>query len=396
MEASSNTEPMGESPGAAHAAHAPSALRVVHVASGDAWGGAERVVALLAEGVSTQPGFSVEVLLFNEGRLAEALRARRIPVHVISEAEHSFLGLSLATRRWLKARGPDVVHAHRYKEFLVTALAVAPCRRGFVATVHGLEPHTQLARWRVALIWGTLIIARLAGARVVAVSHELTRRLARVLGRAHVTHIRNPMPTAAETKGFPDLRRRLGWDSSRPLVGFVGRLENVKGPDIFVDIAARAQTDAGFVLIGGGSLERELTARVTAGGLANRVAFLGEVPDASGYIRQLDVLALPSRHEGLPLVLLEAAASEVPVVAFDVGGMREVLGAGGAATRLVPPTDRDGFRGAVEELLQDRERSRSEATVWADFVRTQFSLATVSSAYCRIYRVAVASRQTRF
>jgi len=362
-------------------------MRVVHVASGDAWGGAERVVALLAEGIGTQPDFSVEALLFNEGRLADVLRARGVPVHVILESEHSFVGLALATRRWLKARNPDVMHAHRYKEILATALAVAPRRCGFVATVHGLEPSTQLARWRVLLIWGTLIAARLAGARVVAVSHELTRRLARVLGRGHVAHIRNPMPTVGDGKALPDLRRRFGWDSSQPLVGFVGRLENVKGPDIFVEMAARCQTDAGFVLIGGGSLERELSARVTEAGLTDRVAFLGEVPDAAGYIRQLDVLALPSRHEGLPLVLLEAAASEVPIVAFDVGGVREVLGRGGPAAKLIPPTDRDGFREAVEELLQDRERSRRDAARWAESVRSEFSLATISSSYCEIYRV---------
>ena len=113
--------------------------------------------------------------------------------------------------------------------------------------------------------------------------------------------------------------------------------------------------------------------------------------DAAGYIRQFDVLALSSRHEGLPLVLLEAAASEVPVVAFDVGGVREVLDPGGPAARLIPPTDLDGFRRAVEELLRDRERSRAEAAVWANSVRSRFSLATISSTYCKVYRVAFES-----
>jgi L-malate glycosyltransferase len=368
-------------------------MRVVHVASGDTWGGAERVVALLAERIGMQADFSIEALLFNEGRLADMLRARRVPVHIIPESEHSFLGLALATRRWLKARDPDVVHAHRYKEILATALAVAPRRRGFVATVHGLEPSAQLPRWRVLLIWASLIAARLAGAWLVAVSHEMTQRLTRVLGRGRVVHIRNPMPMVGDGKKLPDLRRRFGWDSSRPIVGFIGRLENVKGPDIFVEMAARCQMDAGFVLIGGGSLERELSARVTESGLTERVAFLGEVPDAAGYIQQLDVLALPSRHEGLPLVLLEAAASEVPIVAFDVGGVREVLETGGPAAKLIPPTDRDGFRAAVEQLLEHPERSRSDAGRWAESVRSNFSLDTISSSYCEVYRVS--ARQLR-
>jgi len=367
-------------------------MKVVHVASGDSWGGAERVVALLTEGMAMHPDVSVQALLFNEGRLADVLRERFVPVHIIPESEHSFAGLALATRRWLNARNPDVVHAHRYKEILATALAVAPRKCGFVATVHGLEPSTQLAPGRVLLIWGTLIAARLAGARFVAVSDELARRLACILGRRRVTRIRNPIPAISDGTNLPDIRHQCGWESSRPLVGFVGRLESVKGPDIFIEVAARCQANAGFVLVGGGSLERELSGRVVGQALTDRVAFLGEVPDAAGYFRQLDVLALPSRHEGVPLVLLEAAASGVPVVAFDVGGVRDVLGIGGPAVRLIPSMDREGFSQAVDELLRDRQRSRRDAARWAESVRSDFSLTAISSTYREIYRLAARGR----
>jgi L-malate glycosyltransferase len=368
-------------------------MRVVHVASGDIWGGAERVLALLVEGIGAQPGFSVEVLLFNEGRLADVLRGNGVSVNVIPESEHSFLELVLAIRRWINVFDPDVVHAHRYKEILATSLAIVPRRRGFVATVHGLEPRPQLARSRALLIWGSLAAAKLAGAQVVAVSRELTCRLKRRLGRRRIVHIPNPMPMVGDGLKLPDLRRKFGWPTSQPLVGFVGRLESVKGPDIFVEVAAHCQTDAAFVLVGGGSLAPELSARVTAAGLTKRVVFLGEVPDAAPYIRQFDVLALPSRHEGFPLVLLEAVASEVPIVAFDVGGVREVLRKSGPAAKLIVPSDWDGFRASVEEFLQDREASRTEAARGAEFIRSEFSLATISSSYCDTYRIAARRRR---
>lgn len=367
-------------------------MRVVHMASGDTWGGAERVLTLLADGIRAQPGFTIETLLFNEGRLANVLRERGIPVTVIPESRHSFGGLVLATRRWLEGRDPDVVHAHRYKEILTAALAVAPRKRGFVATVHGLEPSAQLPGSRILLIWGTLIAARLAGARLAAVSTELARRLGRILGAGRVVHIRNPIPPLNDGPMIPDLRRQLGWSASRPLVGFVGRLEHVKGPDIFIDVAARCQMDAGFVLVGGGSLTDELSTRVVATGSTERVAFLGEVPDATPYIKQFDVLALSSRHEGLPLVLLEAAASEVPIVAFDVGGVREVLEDSGPAARLIPAADCDGFRGAIEDCLRHPEPARDAAREWARVIRSRFSLATISSTYCDLYRSAARRR----
>jgi L-malate glycosyltransferase len=368
-------------------------MKVVHIASGDTWGGAERVLALLAEDTNEQADCSVEVLLFNEGRLADRLRSRGVEVDVIPESKLSFPRLACAVRRWLDGRRPDVVHAHRYKEILATALAIAPRKRGFVATVHGLEPSQQLTRSRAVLIWSSLVAAKLVGAQVVTVSSELTHRLQRVLGHKRIVRIPNPMPPVGDSKKFPDLRQKFGWTSSRPLVGFVGRLEKVKGPDIFVEVAARCQTDAGFVLVGGGSLARELSAHVTAAGLTGRVAFLGEVPDAAPYIRQFDVLALPSRHEGLPLVLLEAAASAVPVVAFEVGGVREVLHRSGPGARLVAPADENAFRAAVEAFLRDPERSRLEATQGAESIRAEFSLATIASAYRDIYRIAARSQE---
>ena len=369
------------------------ALKVMHVASGDAWGGAERVLALLALAPRTKAEHSIEVLLFNEGRLADVLRKAGTAPTVIPESKHSFAGLTFAVRRWLNVRNPDVVHAHRYKEFLATALAIVPGNRGFVATVHGLEPSSQLSRSRGLLIWGSLVAAKLAGAHVVGVSHELTRRLRRLLGRKRISRIPNPMPTVGDGKDFPDLRRRFGWDPRRLLVGFVGRLESVKGPDIFIQVAARCRIDAGFVLVGAGSQLPELSARVSTTGLMNRVAFLGEVPDAAPYIRQFDVLALPSRHEGLPLVLLEAAACEVPVVAFDVGGVHEVLQRGSPGARLIPPSDPDAFGRAVEEFLRDPQRARTEATRGAELIRSEFSLATISSAYSDLYQIAAGQRR---
>lgn len=367
--------------------HGKARLKVVHLASGDTWGGAERVIVELASQSRRDSHVDVEALLFNEGRLAGALRESKVPIHVIAESTHSFLSLVAATRRYLTVMGADVVHAHRYKEILAAAFAVLVRRSGLVVTVHGLEPRSQLTYRQLPRFWAPLLAARLVGARFVGVSGELTRRLVRRLGRQQVTHIPNPMPRVDGRPVPPDLRTLLGWNSSRPIVGFVGRLEHVKGPDRFVEIAARCHRDIGFVLIGTGALDLDLRARVATTGLGDRIAFLDEVPEATGYLRQLDVLALPSRHEGLPMVLLEAAACEVPVVAFNVGGVGEVLD-GGPAARLIRPGDEEGFLGAVEELVKDRAQVQREVARWARSVRARFSPAVVLSDYLAVYRTA--------
>jgi glycosyltransferase involved in cell wall biosynthesis len=359
-------------------------MRVLHLASGDAWGGAERVIAMLLADSRGSRNIESEAVLFNEGRLAETLRGLGVPVHVISEKEHSFPGLIRQVRRLLKNRDIQVIHAHRYKESLAAVLAARSRRLRLVITVHGLQPPGQLTAKDFLLNWVSFFAARLAGARFVGVSEELANRIAARLGRKCVVHIPNPMPAVSALGDGPSLRSRLGWDPDRAVVGFVGRLEHVKGPDCFIDLATRCRGSAGFVLVGGGKLEGELLARVASDGLSDRVALLGETADATAYLREFDVLVLPSRHEGLPLVLLEAAACEVPVVAFDVGGVAEVVD-GSSAARLIKPGDVDGLREAVEALLKDREGSRREAARWGNAVRARFDPTRTFAAYAAVY-----------
>lgn len=345
------------------------------------------MVAILLAGSRDTPNIRGEALLFNEGRLADTLRSIDVPVHVIPENGRSFGLLVLEVRRWLRGKAIDVVHAHRYKEILLTVLARRPRQAGLIVTVHGLQPRVQLTANDFLLNWTAFLAARLTGARFVAVSKELTERLAARIGRQCVVHIPNPVPPLPAVEGQPDLHSILEWDPRRRIVGFVGRLEHVKGPDVFIDLAARCRGNVGFVLIGSGALKGHLAARVAAEGLVDRVAFLGEVPDATAYLRQLDLLVLSSRDEGLPLILLEAAACQVPVVAFNVGGVSEVLD-GSRAARLVAPGDIGGLQRAVSDLLEDREEIEGEAAKWAGSVRARFTVTRTLAAYAALYEVA--------
>jgi glycosyltransferase involved in cell wall biosynthesis len=120
--------------------------------------------------------------------------------------------------------------------------------------------------------------------------------------------------------------------------------------------------------------------------MSDRVGFLGAVPDAMAYLPQVDILALPSRHEGMPMILLEAAACQVPVVAFDVGGVSEVLDGGGLAARLIRPRDVSGFRQALEQVLDRRDRIEADLQRWSAATHRRYSLEATTAAYLRLYR----------
>jgi glycosyltransferase involved in cell wall biosynthesis len=163
-------------------------------------------------------------------------------------------------------------------------------------------------------------------------------------------------------------RPRLG-RSAGPIVGACGTLEWRKGPDLFVQVAARVhkrRPDARFVWLGGSpeatpDIERD--ARVL--GLAESLRVLPPTDDPLPVLGSFDVLALTSREDPFPLVALEASALEVPVVTFaDNGGLQELLTP--ETGRLVPYLDLDAMADAIVELLDDTaERERIGAAAAA-------------------------------
>jgi glycosyltransferase involved in cell wall biosynthesis len=308
-------------------------------------------------------------------------------VRVEPEGAASIVDLSLRVRRWIQGRGFQVVHVHRYKELLLGALGVAGSDLALVVTVHGLYPLKQLGWKRAASLWGVAMLGWLCGARFVAVSDEIERRLRRAIGADRVVRIGNPLVQAPRSNAI-DLRARADWDRDRPLVGFVGRLEEVKGPDLFVDLAARCDAGPGFVVIGSGSMEGALRERAARSGIADRVCFLGEVEDAASLIGQLDVLAVTSRHEGMPMVVLEAASSGVPVAAFDVGGLGEVLD-GSLAAQRVEPGDVAALGEAVHRVLAQPSEARREGIRWRDSLQDRLSLSRIVDSYLALYRSSI-------
>lgn len=363
-------------------------VRVLHFASGDGWGGAERVIETLVS--ATREACAVRAVLLNEGRLAEVLRAQGVPVTVIRESGRSFGALLREVRAELGREPCDVIHCHRYKELLLAVVTAPHHRLPIVVTIHGLEPSRQLTLRQIAQIWGSLLLARCFGVGFAAVSRELADRLARWPLAVRAVEIPNPMPSVGSGEGMPDLRMRFGWDAGRPLIGFIGRLETVKGPDLFLEIARRGSARFGWVVVGSGSMEKTLADRCRAEGLGDRVRFLGSVPEAAPLLRQLEALAMTSRHEGTPMALLEAAVCEVPVVAFGVGGIPALLEHAPSAW-CVPPGDVDAFARALDGLLDAPESARRAAAAWAASIRPRYAQEAVRDAYLALYACGAGS-----
>lgn len=268
--------------------------------------------------------------------------------------------LRAAWRLRALAGGADVVHAHGLR-----AATLAPGRRPLVVTWH----NRQLGPGRL----GPLLERRAArrAAVTLAASADLADR-ARAAGGTDVRLAPVAAPALRPTGRDPGL--------GRPLVLAVGRLHPQKGYDVL--LAALPQLAGATVAVAGdGPLAAELAAR------APQVRWLGRRSDVADLYAAADVVVLPSRWEARSLTAQEAMRAGRPLVAADVGGLRELVGDGAV---LVPPGDPQALGAAVRRLLDDpaaaaalAARARAVAAGWPD---ERDTVAQVAAVYAELLR----------
>lgn len=159
------------------------------------------------------------------------------------------------------------------------------------------------------------------------------------------------------------IREELKIDARRPVVGIVGRISAEKGHlpllEAWPKLLKRCP-EALLVIVGDGPRKQDCESLVQQTGLSESVRFLGYRTDVAKVLGAMDVLAMPSIREGLGFAAIEATAAGVPVVAFEVGGLAEVVSHQISGV-LTPAGDYDGFVTAVSDtLLDQRKRSRMQ------------------------------------
>lgn len=264
---------------------------------------------------------------------------------------------------------PDVIHVNLNTSggspWAIVAGRVATGAR--VIAVEHLPHPIRRARRR----WLTKLTARLLAAHV-AVGKRAARDVASFTGVApgSVTTIRN---------GVPDVNLEPLPRSPGMVVGSLGRLEPQKAYDVLVR-ALQELPGATAVVVGEGSERSRLEELARSVGVDGRLELPGWGDDARHRLTTFDVFVLPSRWEGLPLVVLEAMLAGLPVVASDVGSVSEAV-VDGATGLLVPPGDAPALAAALGRLLDDadlrkamgeRGRARAIELFGADAMAAQY------------------------
>jgi len=180
------------------------------------------------------------------------------------------------------------------------------------------------------------------------------------------------------------VRRELVVAPDSKVILRVGRLARSKDNGVLLRALAACDGVAHLVFVGEGEEQAALTAQSAELGLSHRVTFAGYRRDISTLLAISDVLVICSAKEGLPIVLLEAMAAQVPVVSTAVGGIPRVLG--DESGWLIPPGDADALKEALSEALSDPRLALNRAEAAHRIYQRSFSREAMGARYLAIYR----------
>lgn len=343
-------------------------------------GGAESVWSTLARTFAAR-GHRVTLAVDDASKAAGLATSTNLRLVELGR-NHALSTWALA--RTLAAERPDAALAAVSGSCvkLVMAAALARSPTPLVLSYHGFE------EWRTgrlaAYAYLGMPIANLRAARIVAVSDGLAHRLVERWGAdpARTERIHNPiaLDLAAAAASASDLSRRA------PIVTAIGRLSPEKGMIDLVDAFARVRRPEARLTIGGdGPERRRIEKRIATLGLGDRVTLLGHVDPIEHY-RRARVIAVPSRTEAFGLVVAEALAHGLPVVATNCDGPREILGEGRWG-RIVPIGDAEAMARGLEAALDDPGDPDERIARAADF-----SLESGAAAWMRLVEDVVARR----
>jgi glycosyltransferase involved in cell wall biosynthesis len=368
----------------------PEKMMIAHVLSSFGLGGQERVALDLAKQQHAAGHNVVAVSLASppEGPNAENFRAAGIRAETVAKGSGVDASVPLRLGALLRKERAEVVHTHNPHALIYGAPAAVLARASVIHTKHGMNPDTMRRLWlrRVA---SSLLDACVAVAPALA---KVARR-----NRECDPALLHVIPNGIDLVRFApraEARRRVRAELAIPddawVVGTVGRLSPEKDQALLVRaMAPLLDRRRHLVIVGDGPEHEELRSLITGTWRSEFVHMTGARADVEQLLAAFDVFALTSRSEGLPLVLLEAMATRLPVVAAAVGGIPDVIQSG-VTGFLFAAGRREDLRLELMRLFSDPMRARRVGFAGRRAVARRHSVQHMAESYAALYEEVVA------
>ncbi len=324
-------------------------------------GGVERTLISLLPRLQEE-GIEVKVCcLYRRGVLAEEMEKVGIPVITLGmrarmDVDLKYLLGILRLAYLLKKERVDIVHTHLYRANtpgrMAAILAKVPV---IIANEHNIDSWKTPSQMRMDRFLSQFTD------KIIAVSNEVKEFYVNEVGipENKLEVIYNGVDLKRFEKDFDKKKKKkeLGLPLSLPLVGTIGRLQPQKDHKTFLKASSlilKKFPKVHFLIVGGGSLRRELEDFTKNLEIEKNVHFLGERKDIEEILPLMDIFVLTSKREGFPITVLEAMACGVPVVATSVGGTPEII-EDGKTGFLIPPENPHLLSEAIINLLKNEE-----------------------------------------
>ena len=281
---------------------------------------------------------------------------------------------------------PHIIHTHTAKAGVLgrTAAKLAGTRAATVHTFHGHLLHGYFSPTKTRAIIAVERILASATTQLIAVGSEVRDDLlAANIGEPDQFAVIPPGLVLPPGPSKTDARRSLNLSEDFPVIGFLGRLTAIKRPDRFADIVRivhAKRPDVHFVTAGSGDQAGAL--RTMATDLP--ITMLGWRDDVENLLAACDAVILTSDNEGTPLSLIQAGMAGLPVVASNVGSVREVVVDG--QTGLLARPDAGELASALLDLLGNPSEANRLGIKAQEWTTRRFGVARLVTDHVSVYR----------
>jgi glycosyltransferase involved in cell wall biosynthesis len=366
------------------------AHKVLQVIASLRTGGAQSLLVYTLEQLRMQGRYEFVVATVLPGGLfAPALEAIDVPVYSLDATAPWDVRVIPRLRRVMQRVQPDIVHCHLFWADVYATLANRTGRRTpLVYTEHSVSNSRRSIP--VFRLWDRVVMNQFD--RIVAVGEEARTSLVQWAGIDPTRTV--VIPNGLNPDRFPstadrdDVRRALGIAGDEFVIICVARLMEAKGLDRLL-VAAKTLAGEGqrfrLLIVGDGPLRRDLERDCERLMLRDVVQFLGTRSDVADLLVASDMFVLSSLWEGLPIALLEAMGSRLPVVATCVGAVGQVIREG-VDGYVVPPNDAPALATAIAAVMDLTPMERAEMGRRArERVVSEYSLSSLAHRLLDVY-----------
>ncbi len=353
-------------------------LKILHVIHSSELSGPQRHLFDIAKSID-RDRFSMEVAC-PEGWLSKELEKNKVRTYRIKLKDGFSINSLLSLYRIARQGNYDIIHAHMGRTGLYAKLVGVMTGNPVIVTEH-LVAHDHL--WiknplmRRLHLLGHIISNKMIRL-IIAVSKEARDAYIerQDIAPEKIVTIHNFVDTdiVASEDEAKEIRRELGIDKDCFVVGFLGRLDWRKGLKTIVD-AAEGLKGMKFLIVGDGNARDDLIAEIKRKGIDKDFILTGFRQDVPAIMKAMDIFVFPSHaeYESFGIAVIEAMSAGIPVIASDIGPLREIMNDGENGI-LIPKKDPVALRSAIERLIKDRDLMRRLGEEGRKTILEKFSL----------------------